>query len=167
MMASLRATIADLLRSDATLAGLLPGGVWERPLVAEPGVSEADGATPGAFDLSGQYAGRIKPSAVVTLFGPGQSFAGTSLVSQLGGHPPVRSRAGIITFYQPRPWRDAIEAATRRAEEVLDGQQVTTDDLGVAIISVTGTLGDNPGDDDLAAELDRVNLSVTTMRGRR
>jgi hypothetical protein len=164
LMATLRTTTADLLRADATLATLLPGGIHEYPLTNEWGVKEAEGATPAAFD---QQTGKLKPSAVVSIFGVGQSFAGTSLISQLGGRPPIQSRAAVISFYQPRPFRDAIESAARRAEDVLDGRQLVTDDLGVVVLTATGNLGDNPGDDDLNAELERLNLRITSMRRNR
>lgn len=167
MMATARAAIAALLRADAELAVLLPGGVWERPLQRPDVATPQPGDTPGAFETAGLDAGAVRPCAVVSLFGVGQSFAGTSLIGQLGGRPPVVGRTATINLYERRPGRDAIEAALGRVEDLLDGVQVATDDLGTVVVRYTGNLGDNPGDDDLGAELERANLSITSMRRRR
>ena len=55
--------IAELLRSDAELMALLPGGVWTRKIRKNDGPADtpAPGSTPDAFD----HAGRIKRCASV------------------------------------------------------------------------------------------------------
>jgi hypothetical protein len=68
--------IMDRLTADGTLTGLLPGGIYNQPIIRE---SDAGGATPNAFAPTPPY--QPRPAAVVTdgtdeqvAFGPDGAF---------------------------------------------------------------------------------------------
>lgn len=104
----IRETVKTVLGADATLAGLLTGGVWSN----EGEISREE--TPGAFDANGE----LLPCALVkveseTQYGPLNTSSRLYLV---------------IYFYQRRGYT-AIEAAIERVYNLLNMQKLGIDQV--------------------------------------
>lgn len=104
----MRDTIKDYLEADATLTGLLTGGIY-----AVPEISRQD--TPDAFDANGE----IEPCGLVKLetegqFGPYEEAGGIS------------ARLYVAVFFYQRTGYDVIDPALARTRTLLHKQNLST-----------------------------------------
>lgn len=151
-MASLTESLVALLRADPTLADLLPGGVWNRPI--RSGGHAA--ATPMAFTGTGS-ASVIRPCASVQ---PGP------VETNLGGSPAGSFRSLTIWLYETIGSRVTIDAAKARLVALLDGQAVPTTTEGNVVLAFADDLGYGM-DDTLLAEVEQVRFRAASSLGRR
>lgn len=144
-MATLRAAIKGALENDATLAGLLTGGVYDRR-----GISRT--LTPAAFDANGA----IEPCAVVT----------EEVTSPIGHREWAFERVHFLVWlYEDEGGGyGTIDQAKLRVRYVLHNQTVATDDGAVHHIEHTDSLGDSY-DDVLKAEMTYERFVAYRKRG--
>lgn len=165
---NLRQAIVAHLRADPDLTLLLPGGVHEDiPIKPKNWQAIQEWETAQPWD---QLTGRLRPMAVVKVRGIGTLFSGTPRV--LAGVARGGSTTGVeIWIYEAAPGlRRSIEAAKWRVVDLLDYQSplatpFVTDNEGTAVLKLQGYLGDNEGDPELHAVVERLDFKAAVLVG--
>ena len=144
-MTTLRSAVKSTLENDATLAGLLTGGVFDRR-----GLNRT--TTDGIVDANGA----LKPCAVVT----------EETTSPLGHREWAFERVHFLVWlYEDEGSGYAtIDQAKLRVRHLLHNQSVATDDGAVHHIEHTDSLGDSH-DDVLKAEMTYERFVAYRKRG--
>jgi hypothetical protein len=140
-MQAIRAAILSRLLGDAVLfPGLVPGGIYDRPLRAGKG----QGATPDAFYIApGDLAGVIRLRESIVILGPDEVDPPDG---PMATNEPAVLRNGFLRLFYYVPatatGKTALDAIDKRVRQLLEGWQTQVGDgpLTVTVLGMTEPL---------------------------
>jgi hypothetical protein len=140
-MQAIRASIMARLTGDATLyPGLVPGGIYDRPLRAGSG----QGATPAAFYVTpGDPARIVRLRESIVILGPDEVDPPDG---PMASNEPTVLRNGFLRLFYYVPatsaGKTALDAIDRRVRQLLEGWQTSLSDgpLTVTVLGMTEPL---------------------------
>jgi len=142
-MATIPNALRTYLEADATLTGILTGGIWDAAELDREGLTVSD----ASYDSIG----RLLPTAVIRWRGE----------SPFGWHYTGERRTCEIYLYEHVGWTN-IEAAKKRLKELLHRVQVPSDELITEFRFLT-SMGEFYAE-DLSAPADMLRFQVVYVR---
>jgi hypothetical protein len=141
LMQAIRTAILNRLQGDATLyPGLVPGGIWDRPIRAGQG----QGSTPAAFWIKPDDPARIvRLRESIVILGPNEVDPPSGPIAP---NEPVVLRNGFLRLFYYVPatatGKTALDAIDRRVRQLLEGWQAQLSDgpLTVNILEMSEPL---------------------------
>ncbi len=146
--------IAAILRADVDVAGLLPGGIWTRPIRRNDGTPEepTPGSTPEAFDARG----RIRRCAAI--------LNGETTANPIGPAGAFYAFPAIWLRCLPHETEKVhLERAALRIITLLHGGRISMPDGRSGIVTVQGRMGPDDDPDLQPAVVDMIRIQVDSV----